>query len=152
LRHHSGTRVAERYEPVNLRDFIAEVRFYNPYDSAEHRWDWGLLFRDIGPVQQYRLVFHSDQTWTLSYGTAPAFATGRLSNLRVAANEPNDVRLIVQGKTAFVFLNGTYVAALDVAGSLRPGSIDVGTGIFLHDMVPGRMTRYENLSIWAVTT
>ena len=59
------TRVEQADADVTLRDFIAEARFFVPYDRRDGKWDCGFLFRMDGPASQYRLVVSSDARYQL---------------------------------------------------------------------------------------
>ncbi|MCZ7670013.1 MAG: hypothetical protein M5U34_23990 [Chloroflexi bacterium] len=48
---------------VNLRNFVAEAQFVNPYDAEVGTWDWGLAFRETDT--EYWLIVESNGTWSL---------------------------------------------------------------------------------------
>jgi hypothetical protein len=159
LYHNEDNWVKSHKAGVKLSDFIAEARFYNPYDALEEKraWDYGFGFRDTGRNQQYRVYVDSDRNWTLYLFTFPngqvkniTVASGKLSNLDVSANGSNYLLLFVEGKRAFLFVNDACVAELNVSGKITPGDIWVGIGFLNEHEISGRSTRYNKFNIWTL--
>ena len=66
LAHKADDDLVEIYDAgVNLRDFILEVRLFNPYPLSLGSWDYGFLLRHEGQNIQYRFIIKSDKTWVL---------------------------------------------------------------------------------------
>jgi serine/threonine-protein kinase len=145
---------------VNLRDFIAEARFFNPYDLAEGGWDYGFFFRDEGGAKQYRLHVRANRAlaapeWSfrLFDGNVTASVvggTGTVPNLDTAPRGSNLLRLVVREGTAYFFINDLYIATLDVSRKLAPGDVVAVTGAVAGDKILGRATVYEGFAIWAL--
>ncbi|MBC7263400.1 MAG: tetratricopeptide repeat protein [Chloroflexi bacterium] len=157
LPHREGV-IASRNAGLQLRDFVAEARFYNPYDRSEGGWDYGFGFRETGSDNQYRLYVDSSGGWTLNLATKsgdkPVFnkiASGKVNNLDLTATGSNHLRLIVQGSTGLFFANGEFIATLDLSGKLVPGSIWVGTSMVKGHERVGKSTRYEDFIIWPLS-
>ncbi len=158
LLHKEDNNVKGQFASVNLRNFIAEVQFLNPYDAAQHAWDCGIIFRATSFYYQYRVLIDSKGRWffraaDVSSDNRPQskeFASGQVSNVNTAADGTNHLRLIVNDKTAFFFVNGEYVATLDVSGRNVPGDVLIGIGYDDDREINGRSTRYKSFSVWSL--
>jgi hypothetical protein len=142
---------------VSLRNFIVDVRFYNPYDRAIGKWDYGIGFRETEGNAEYRLRIFSDGIWSLYLaGSSSAklkdqtVQQGRLNNLDDSPNGHNDFRLVVNDEKADFILNNTYVATLDVSAKNIAGDIFVATGFFNDHQIDGKATLYEDFTIWSL--
>jgi hypothetical protein len=150
--------VVEEWAFIEVRDFVAEAVFFNPYDRSRRGWDEALFFRAT-PQGELRLVIASDYTYELidtsvaedgnleryyviRWGSLP------LDVLDTTASGSNRITLVVRGAEAYFYLNGAYVARLDV--SRRGGSGDVGvvTGAYVSHEITGESTRYEGFTVW----
>jgi hypothetical protein len=139
---------------IQLRNFIAEVRFYNPYDRSEFAWDYGFLFRNLGKDDQYRLTVDSQGylDFRLNTSTAPEklLAHPSIEGLNLAATDSNHLRLVVNNTEAFFFVNGNYVATLDVSDMDVAGLVLVGTDFGPDLGQAGKVVRYEGFKIWSL--
>jgi len=154
LSHQEGY-ITSRDANVNLRDFIVEVRFYNPYNRAEKSWDYGFLFRSAGGNQNYRLSIDSDSDWSLrlSEGDPNAskhVASGSIKNFDFSASGSNFLRLVVRSTSAFFFVNGDYIVTLDTSDKIAGGDVSAGTGFFSGNEMVGKSTRYEGFTVWSL--
>ena len=77
---------------------------------------------------------------------------GKVNDLNVAANSFNDVRLVVNDRGANLFVNNNErpVATLDVSARIARGDVAVATGFSSAQKIPGRSTRYENFTAFAI--
>lgn len=137
-------------EDAWLPNFVAEATFYNPYDADENLWDIGFIFR-LGDSNGYRLVVISDGTWRLSIridGETIIPDRGSTQYLNTGANQVNHLRLVADGPTGFFYLNGEFVAELDLSEELNDGEIEIGTAFFTDTEQAGAVTSYEEFRIW----
>ncbi len=144
------TRVEQADADVTVRDFIAEARFFVPYDRRDGKWDCGFLFRMDGPASQYRLVVSSDARYQLDLwggGGARTVADGPAEGLTTAAMGFNDVRLVASGGDGYLSLNGGHVATLDLAARAARGKVAAATALFGGNALPGRTMRYERFAV-----
>jgi hypothetical protein len=138
---------------VTLRNFVCEVTFYNPYSTSEGSWDYGIFFRDTGGNQQYRLAVHSDKSWDFGLRDGSNWtntADGVISDLDISPSGQNTLRLVVKDAQAFFYVNGVYVATLDVSTKQIEGDVAVATGIWSGDEITGRTTRYTEFTVWSL--
>jgi len=145
---------------VSPRNFIAEAQFFNPTDSSTHAWDIGFFFRHASGNNQYRLVvYSSDKQWRLvnavgttadNHADEKQVAQGMVTNLNVSKDGTNQIRLVVNDRVAYFFLNGMYIATLDVSERNTDGPIYVGSGFTEEAKFPGCSTPYKNFIVRAL--
>ena len=154
LVHEVDTYVKTYSVGVALRDFIVEAEFLNPYSASTSSWDYGFLFRDEGGDQQFRLVIRSDRYWTLlnvaGNADVPAINEGEIPTLNISDGGSNWVRLICQGERGWLFVNGEFIAELDLSARTNAGDITIATGLYEGDEINGKTTNFKNFSIWSI--
>lgn len=145
-----------------LRNFVAEAQFANPADGAVHPWDYGFLFRR-GPGGRcgasYRLYVSSDQKYRMTLATgktnpdqtceSKSVASGNVP-LNVSPTGSNAIRLVVQDKSAFLFVNGIFQASLDVSEVAEQGDVAVGTAFQIDHGFPGLATPFKGFLVSAL--
>lgn len=136
----------------DLKDFILEVTFNNPYSSSVHPFDFGLLFRHNGGNDQYRLLVDSDSYWRLSNhngGTEELIIDdGFVANLKTGAYMKNSILIIVRDRIGLFYVNNRFVAKLDLSDRLNQGSIEIATGFLNGHEKAGYSTGFEKLSVY----
>lgn len=154
LEHDDGTSIIAQDTDVNLRDFVVEARFFNPYSSSEGEWDYGFILRHETKNVQFRFVIQSPKTWILINNTGEpdgeTISQGNLPGLNVDENGSNLVKLIFQGNRGWFFLNNQLISELDLSARMNSGAIYIATGIFQDAKIPGKITRYGDFSIWTL--
>lgn len=139
---------------VNLRDFIVEARFFNPYSTNTGSWDYGFILRHADKNVQYRFVILSDQTWVLLNNTGKPdgdiVAEGSIPQLDTSEKGSNLVRLVFQGEQGYFILNNQKVAEFDLSARMNPGSIFIVTGVYQDDEVAGYTTAFTGFTIWSI--
>jgi len=150
----SGITTIERVDAkVSVHDFIAEARFFVPYDSREGQWDCGFLFRNTGTADQYRLILSSAGRYQLDLwqnAETTTMAHGVVAELNREMPGYNDLRLLVDSGRTFFYLNGAYVATLDTARRLTDGDVSVATALYNGDALANRAMRYERFTVLAL--
>jgi hypothetical protein len=152
---HKNDDLIEIFNPgIQLEDFIAEVKFTNPYETSKGPWDYGFLFRDQGSNDQYRLYVDSNKRWELSnYKTDSTYTMvdeGFISDLRTGAGASNTLWLLCKGERGILFVNGNFVAELDLSARQEAGIVRVGTGFEKGHEVEGYSTMYKGFIIWKI--
>jgi len=139
---------------VNLADFVAQVRFYNPFSVQQADWDFGFVFRHEKPNVQYRFVVRGDKTWELMNNTGSSdgtqIAKGDLPDLNVSDNGSNVIKLVCQGRRGFFYLNDVFITELDLSDRLNSGDVFVGTGFFKGSEIQGSVTKYQDFTVWSI--
>lgn len=155
LAHKADDDLVEIYDAgVNLRDFILEVRLFNPYPLSMGSWDYGFMLRHEGSNTQYRFIVKSDKTWALidSAGDPDGvvLADGQVAGLDTNENGSNQIRLIFQGERGLFYLNGSYIGEFDLSSRMAAGGIQIATGIYTGDEISGYSTRFSDFTIWSI--
>ncbi len=130
-----------------IKNFLVEVELFTPYSINRGKWDYGILFRDSGVVEDYRIILLSDKTWRLEKGIN-SISSGNAPGLKVGENESNSIQLVVVDAQGWLFVNGTQVARLNLSALTEPGAIWVGTGFFTDSEKAGESTRYSDFTVW----
>lgn len=144
---------------LNIKDFIAEANFYNPYSSARGDWDYGFFFRESvntdNTLNKYAVWVESNGRWVhgvIIDGKWQAnLAQGYLS-LRSGANQSNHLKLIVTGATGQFWVNGDFIAELDLSDLPNGRGVDPATGFVNGHKIHGEYTRIEQFNIWSINT
>jgi hypothetical protein len=153
LSHEEDGSVEAKRADVDLRDFVVEAVFYNPYPTTRGAWDIGFLFRDAGKNDEFRLAVESDGDWSLNDrrgGENNFIDKGQASNLDASAGSLNRLTLIAEGDRGFFFVNDTFIAELDLSSRTNSGDISAAIEIASDHEVDGEVTAYENLTIWSL--
>ena len=144
------------YWPVSLpvpTDFIAETTFFSPYDAATLAWDFGMFFRGGGTTGPFGIVVDSSRHWEFVIGRSTGWqslAGGEVPSLDDSPLGSNVLRLVVQGDEGYFFVNGTFVARLDLAEIKVGGGFGVGLDFRPGRAQAGAVTRFQDLTIWAL--
>ena len=153
LVHTSDSKLVWIPANVNLRDFVADVTFFNPYDGSENQWSYGIIFRHAGYNQQFRFYVTSFQTWNLVLASdvsgellTTSVASGQVNNLNISANGSNHLRIIVVGETGYLIINNVYISTFPTSGKMTSGDIGVTTE-FVGDQTIGKSTTFRDFSI-----
>jgi hypothetical protein len=158
LPHHRNRVSAETMKEnlvfqVYAQNFVASVRFNNPYDPSESAWDYGLGFRGEGTDDGYRLYLNSDGEWYFEIanegGPRPFYRlkSGKAEKFHRAWDQHNDLAIYVENDELLLFINEEYVDTLDVSHRSRSGKIWVGTGFTEKHRVPGAYTEYQDFVV-----
>ncbi len=155
LTHEASDSLIESYDAgVNLRDFIVEARFYNPYSLSTGSWDYGFILRHETKNVQFRFVILSDKTWVLLNNSGDpdgtVIAEGELPGLDVSEKGSNLVRLIFQGERGLFFLNDALIAEFDLSSRMNSGGIYIATGVYQDDEIDGYATDFSDFTIWSI--
>lgn len=138
------------YADPSPADFIASTTFGNPFVGS---WDFGLIFRQIDADDEMRLVIHSDGFWNLNdrSGSEDVFVEeGDISGLLdVSEDGQNDLILAAIGEQGYFFLNGRFIAILDLSSRTAAGDLAVATGFYTDSEQPGASTAYTDFTVWA---
>ena len=136
---------------VSLADGIIEARFFNPYSSQTGSWGSGFLFR-LGTSRFHTIFVTQAGRWHhyLRMGDAPndqQVGSGFSSTIATGAFDSNHIRIIAIGGEGTLFVNGEFVATLDLSGLLDAGRVSAIAGYFSDDGVAGKSTQFEDFKI-----
>lgn len=152
LDHRTDGVIADYEAEVTVANFIVQASFYNPYGTQTGTWDYGFLLRDEAVNQQYRLILLSNSTWKFANRAgdedSTVLAYGSLPNFDTSEGGKNDVRVYFDHTRGMLFVNGSFIATLDLSARPGAGTISVATGLVNADMVEGASTEYAEFTIW----
>ncbi len=147
LVHDSDDYLESTPSTLGLRNFVAEIKFLNPYATSTGKWGYGLIFRSEGGNKQFRLHLNSEKEWfvTLNTGSGDGktLANGKVTNLDTSENGSNQIRLIADEERGWLFINDSFVTELDLSARFT-GSI-YG---FIYREIAGEITQYEDFTVW----
>ncbi len=153
--NHSDDFFVWRLAYVQLRNFIAESVFVNPYSADWNIWDFGFGFRFESWDLYYRLAITSDREWVVILGEGDNITvldSGMVPNLQTLEGESNKLQLMVVGNTGYFFLNERFIAEFNLQEmiSVGGGGVFVGTGFQNGSEVGGYYTDYEDFKVWSL--
>ena len=138
---------------VSIADMVVESTFVNPYAASSDSWDYGFILRNArtsgGDVPFLQIIVSSNRRWALKSGADPPYDDadeGTLGNLATGAGGRNHLMVVAIGERGWFFVNGDFVAALDLSAGTHSGDVSVITGAFTGDEVAGAITRFEDFS------
>ena len=138
--------IKTEYAGVGMADMMVEATFVNPYSASSNDWDYGFFLRDsTGPA--FHLVVTSSKRWSLVAGDElprEVIGGGTLQNFNISAGGRNHLRVVAIQERGWLFVNGEFVADLDLSAVTAAGDIAVITGAFTGNQVSGAVTRFEN--------
>ena len=141
---------------VFLTDAIISATFVNPHSSTTHSWDYGFMFRDElgGPV--VFIVVSSHGAWELywrednNHHESQDISSGRLKTFETHNGGSNRLWVVAVGERGYLFVNGDFIAALDLSAVIGAGDVSVVTGAYTGNERAGAVTRYEDFAVTAL--
>ncbi len=149
--HDNDDSIESSYAAASPADFIMRATFENPFAASENPWDIGLIFRQTGADDEMRLVVHSDGFWNLNdrRGSEDNFVQEADTDLLdVSAGGHNDLFVAALGERGYFFLNGRFIALLDLSSRTEAGDIALGTGFYGSSERVGATTSFSDLTVW----
>ncbi|MDZ8083843.1 MAG: effector-associated domain EAD1-containing protein [Nostoc sp. DcaGUA01] len=137
---------------VNLRNFIVEALFDNPYDGEAYNWTYGFAFQENTSNKLNDPQRKSFDIWITSkekkwcFGTTNRYSDGYLSNLNVFDQSSNKLHLRAEGKIAIFYLNDVYIETFDISNFINKGDIF----LIAKDGISGKSIQYKNLKVWSL--
>ena len=137
------------YAGVTISDMVIEATFVNPYSESSKSWSYGFFLRyDVTdydpPFLQF--VVSSNRSWAVWTGTDAPYdrvGGGTVGNLKTGSGGRNHLMVVAIGVRGWFFVNGEYIASVDLSSVAGPGDIAVITGAYTGHEVAGAVTRYE---------
>ena len=114
-------------------DMVAEATFTVPHDPTGSAWTAGLLLR-LHEDSFHALLMHRTGAWrhylrTGETGEYELIESSPSPNIDTGIGAQNQLRVVVLGDDAWLFVNGSYEAKLDLSGLPKAGSVAV-TGAY----------------------
>ena len=153
LRHSEDGSIKTYRSGVDIKNFIVEATFYNPYSTTKGSWDYGFLCRHPRPNTHHAIRVNSDGSWVHSVvidGDWKTAGKGTVSNLQTGAEQPNHLRVIVLGDNGEFYVNGRFIDSLDMSDLTGTGDIMTATGMASGNEIDGEVTRFREFSVWSL--
>ena len=118
----------------------------NPYAASSNLWSHGFFLRYQNGSPYLLFAVSSDRRWDVKShidGTYQNLAGGTVTNLNTDAGGKNQLTVVTIGERGWFFVNGDYVASVDLSSVTSSGDIAAITGVYLGHEVVGAVTRYE---------
>lgn len=157
LDHGSGKYQVCLSTGLQLHNFIAQAAFYNPYPVAQHPWDYGFAFTNIGAGNQYNVSVSSDTHWATTL-QAPGYYI-RIQDTTTLLNLDdfgfNFLKLYVSNDDIHLFINGRFAVTVPFSNFNLGGKTSAQhepqscTGLQDGDLLNGASTRYEDFTVWS---
>jgi len=139
---------------VNSQNFLVESVFYTPFTISVGNWDIGYFFRSKADDDGMWLIIHSDTSWELidqSKDKKTSIAGGKVGKfLDNTSGKPNKLTLMALEQDGFLFVNGTFIAKLDLSTRMDGGNISAETGYAANSQKKDRFTKYEGFTVWSI--
>lgn len=137
---------------VSVSDAIIEARFFNPYSKQTGKWSSGFIFRRADANVVHIVVVNSNGAWyhylrTGDVDTQQDLAAEFSNHINTDRNGSNHIRIIANGPDGWLFINGAFIANLDLSGLTSTGSVSAVGSYFQSDGLAGRSTRFEDFTI-----
>lgn len=138
-----------------MRNFTSYVEFQNP-SADSTAWSYGIIFREHGQGEQYRLVLTSQRTWFLYWfvddTAVDPLATGTLpDSFNVAPDGKNTFTITVTEGRARFWLNGEQSGDLNVSGNMEDGTVRLAAFLREGDGADGAIVNYYQMQTWELT-
>ncbi|MDZ8108069.1 MAG: hypothetical protein RM338_20935 [Nostoc sp. DedQUE12a] len=137
---------------VNLRNFIVEAEFHNPYEGALDNWTYGFAFQENTSDKLNDPQRKSFDVWVASkekewrFGGTSRSSYGELLNLNVSDGKSNKLSLTVKDKKAEFFVNDMPIHTFDVSEFTNKGDVF----LIAKDGISGKLVQYKSLKVWSL--
>lgn len=151
LEHISDGFVKAYYAELDVRDFVVDAVFFNPYAASRGDWDIGYSLREVEINDQFRIAVESNGDWSLAdhRGEDTTYIhEGFLNNLNTGEGEGNRLTVFMSGDVGYFFVNGQYVAELDLSARSESGDVGVATSLFEGYEIEGEATGFDEFTVW----
>ena len=140
---------------TSMSDGVIEATFSNPYPTRDGSWSAGFLFRKARLNEFHAVIIRSNgkryhYLRTGDLDSERTLAEEYSERVSTRANGSNRVRVVAMGDDGWLFINGAFVANLDLSGGAKFGEALAVGDYFIRDGIAGRYTRFADFTIHAV--
>jgi hypothetical protein len=154
-----GGNMPLHYARVNARDFVASVKFINPFSSSLNPWSHILDFRATGLNEFVRVRFGSDRKWVLELwrngsdnkGVITTIAEGETGHINLAGHRSNRVKLVAVAEFGALFINDRIVGTFDLSAQGVSGDIVLMSGAIPKYRLPNKATAFKDFRVSSLT-
>jgi hypothetical protein len=144
----STTMLAAQPAGIAAEAFSATATFVNPTDQPTAPWDYGLAFHldpQASTVQEVYL--DANGFWYYTDFPAGIQQSGAAPEFDQSPGGTNTIDLIVDGATALLGVNGTFVARIELPTAMT-ADVLAATDFFAGNIVEGREIIYSAFAVW----
>ena len=140
---------------TSMSDGVIEATFSNPYSPDDGSWSAGFSFRDAARNESHVAIVRSNGKWYHRLrigdeGPTQRLAEAQSEHISTTAGGNNRVRVVAIGEDGWLFVNGAFVAKLDLSGGANLGGVEAIANYFASDGITGRHTRFADFTIRAI--
>ena len=134
----------------DVRNFMISADFDVPYPRSTGDWDVGFSFRNSAKGNfHYVAITESgdyDHRVRVDEGSTE-LEFGAIYDWNQDLGFSNRIMLVVIEERGWLFVNSNFVTELDVSTGSNAGSVDIATGFFKGNEVPGERTVVRNIRV-----
>ena len=135
---------------------VVEATFSNPYAASTSPWSYGFVLRAIDGGSSLMILVTSQSQWAVISSSGPfgphdEIAGGPLDDFDIGSGGTNHLMAVAIGGRSWIFVNGGYVASVDVSDVTQHGGVAVMTAAYPDHEVAGEATRYEDFRGYSLT-
>jgi hypothetical protein len=155
IEHEPGGSIDTHSSTAWLADAVVEARFHNPYPTNDGGWSPGFLLRSSEYNALHIIGIASSGYWYHDVGTGTIESRKDMQytfskHIVTDPSGSNSLRVIALGDEGWFFINGAYVAELDLSGWSVPGQIIAMANYFTGHGVTGKSTNFDGFVVWSV--
>ena len=153
IEHDTRVGLIDTYRAnISVSDAVIEARFFNPYSTQVGSWSSGFIFRNRDANVVHIVIVNSNGAWyhylrTGDVATEQDLSAEYSNHIVTALNRSNHVRIIARGPEGLLFINGAFIAHLDLSGLTDSGSVSAVGSYFEDDGLAGKSTRFEDFIV-----
>ena len=141
--------------PISMSDGVIEATFSNPYPTRDGSWSAGFAFKKQRIGEFHAALIRSNGKWyhylrTGDVDSERSLASEYSERVSTRAGGSNRVRVVAMGDDGWLFINGAFIAKLNLSGMAKFGGVELLGNYFTGDGIPGKFTRFADFTIHAV--
>jgi hypothetical protein len=138
---------------VAVKNAVAEARFFNPNLASKGSWSYGFLVRSQDDNTFDAVFVRSNQNWyhlsrSGSVESSVELASSYLYGLDTTLRGSNHLLVVAVDEEGWLFVNGAFVAKLNLGVYGGQGDVQASAGYFKDDEIPGNVTRFQDFTVW----
>jgi hypothetical protein len=141
--------LAARPAGIAAEAFSATATFVNPTDQPTAPWDYGLAFHlDPQAATVQEVYLDANGFWYYTDFPAGIQQSGAAPEFDPSPGGANTIDLVVDGATALLGVNGTFVARIELPTAMT-ADVMAATDFFAGNVVEEREIVYSGFEVWS---
>ena len=144
------------YSGTSIRDGTIEAYFYNPYSTSVGKWSAGFMFRHTPgtDINKFHGIFITEDGYFYHYLRTGSpdddqrLAARHIGEIDTDASGRNHIRITFAGGGGKLYINGHYIAHLQLQGLMEAGGVYAIGSFFAGNGISGYSTRFEDFTVW----